>query len=69
MASIPAGGPSTINGVLYQMLWALYQLGTLTAKSAVVDNSTGQLTDVTIVLEPIDGGDQQEIQGNRRIVE
>ena len=69
MSSVPAGGPSTINGVLYQMLWALHRLGTLTAKSAVVDDSTGQLTDVTIVLEPVDGGDQQEIQGSRRIVE
>src|SRR5262245_3719099 len=69
MSSVPAGGPSTINGVLYQMLWALHRLGTLTVRSSAVDDSTGQLTDVTIVLEPSDGGDQQEIQGNRRIVE
>ena len=56
MASIPAGGPSTINGVLYQMLWALHRLGALTAFSPEVDDATGQLTDVTIVLNrPTEG--------------
>ena len=29
MGTTPPGGPSTINGVLYQMLWALKRVGSL----------------------------------------
>lgn len=69
MSKVAAGGPSTINGVLYQMLWALSRVGTLQATNAEVNGETGELNSVTLILEPPDGGDQQEIGGNRRVIE
>jgi hypothetical protein len=69
MSAIPSGGPSTINGVLYQMLWALARVGFLSAQKPIIDSSSGELLEVTLTLEPIDGGDQQGESGGRRVVE
>jgi hypothetical protein len=53
--NVPAGGPATINGVLYQLLWSVLQASRATiARAPVVEG--GEPTEVLIVLEPIGGG-------------
>ncbi|MCA9218355.1 MAG: hypothetical protein KDB27_35040, partial [Planctomycetales bacterium] len=67
MQKVPAGGAATINGVLYQMLWALSRIGRLSAIHR--RSSDSELVDVTLVLEPSDGGDQREQIGDRRVIQ
>jgi hypothetical protein len=66
MSSVPSGGPGNINGINYQMLWALSTLGSFKGKS--VQAADGSLTSATLVLEPSRGGDQQQILGGSRVV-
>jgi len=53
--TVPSGGPSTINGIIYQMLWSLMRAGKLSVFASEVDND--ELSSATIVLEPRSGGD------------
>jgi hypothetical protein len=66
MASVPAGGPSTVNGVLYQLLYSLLTLGGFRAVAHRLEEGT--LEEVTMVLEPSAGGDQQAHYLGKRIV-
>lgn len=57
----PPGGPSTINGVLYQMLWSLLRTVDLYVSACQLDRTTGAVVSATICLEPVGGGgDLQE---------
>ena len=67
--SVPPGGPGTINGVLYQMLWSLFRSASLHVSGCTVAEDSGEITRGFIRLEPIGGGgDVQELLENRRIV-
>ena len=69
MCSTPAGGPSTINGILYQMLWCLFRAARLHMSSLILDANGQEVTQATLRLEPSGGGgDLQEITGNRKMV-
>lgn len=70
MAKVPSGGSSTINGVLYQMLWTLLRTTRLHAKRCRVDDATGQVVRASLLLEPIGGGgDLQEMTDTVRVVQ
>lgn len=66
MTASPPGGPAAINGLVYQMVWALRTLGTLRVESAGVEG--GEIANARLVLEPSRGGDQQEIAAERRVI-
>ena len=66
MPGVRSGGPSTINGIVYQMLWAMQTLGSFRANSTLAPD--GSIAEATLVLEPLDGGDQQQYEGGHRIV-
>lgn len=53
--NVPAGGPATINGVLYQLLWSLLHV----SRAHVIEVSQkhdGAIEKTTLTLEPIGGG-------------
>jgi hypothetical protein len=65
--NVAPGGPSTINGVLYQLLWSLATLGGFRASGqCVVQN---QLEQITLIVEPSAGGDQHVVSAKKRVVE
>lgn len=68
---VPSGGSATVNGVMYQMLWSL--LRSSSARIAIPQSTSctaDELTEATLILEPIGGGgDLVVVSGNRRIVE
>src|SRR5262245_6354838 len=70
MTSPPAGGPATVNGVLYQMLWWLLRalkMHVLECKCSQTDNAIER---AVLVVEPRGGGgDVQERRGGQRVVE
>ena len=57
MTDIPVGGPSTINGVLYQMLWCLFRTARLHVSECSVDDSSGQIARAALCLEPTLGAE------------
>jgi hypothetical protein len=70
MTKVPPGGPSTINGVLYQMLWTLLWTENLHASHCIADDRTGQIMQATLRLEPTGGGgDLQVISESSRVVQ
>ena len=66
MKSVPAGGPSTVNGVLYQLLYSLLTLGGFRPVGPKL--TAGVLDQVTLILEPSTGGDQQSFDLGKRVV-
>ncbi|NQT14650.1 MAG: hypothetical protein HQ582_17975 [Planctomycetes bacterium] len=50
------------------MLWALKRVGSLAISESTIDENSGELSEATLILEPADGGDQQEEFGIRRVV-
>ncbi|MCH7687806.1 MAG: hypothetical protein IH899_14170, partial [Planctomycetes bacterium] len=67
--SVPPGGPATINGILYQLLWSLLSASRARIKS-VSTNASGKFEEVFLTLEPAGGGgDLVVTEGPRRIVE
>ena len=65
--SASPGGGSTINGVLYQLLWTLLRV----SKIAILDfdaKSSESVSSAVVIAEPTDGGDVQ-IDGNHQEVE
>lgn len=66
MSLVPPGGPSTVNGVLYQMLFSLLTLGGYRVFGPRLGN--GRLEQVTLILEPSSGGDQQALYPGVRVV-
>jgi hypothetical protein len=70
MSAPPAGGPATINGIIYQMLWSLLRAVRLYTKECDKDPQNGSVQRALLILEPLKGGgDIQQIQGPQRIVE
>ncbi|WP_397570430.1 hypothetical protein [Schlesneria sp. T3-172] len=68
--SVPAGGPATINGILYQMLWSLLRAVRLYTLDCDKDSKSGSIQRALLVLEPLrGGGDLQQVRGPARIVE
>lgn len=64
----PAGGPSTIGGVIYQMLWCLLRLTRYEIRriDVAADSAIGS---AVLVLEPHGGGgDVREVSGSKYIV-
>jgi hypothetical protein len=66
MQPVPPGGPSTVNGVLYQLLHSLLTLGGFRAAGQRLEEH--RLDRVTLILEPSAGGDQQAFYPNVRVV-
>lgn len=67
--SVPAGGPATINGVLYQLLWSLLRASRASIGSVSTD-AAGNVEQVLMTLEPTGGGgDLVVAEGSRKIVE
>ncbi len=65
----PPGGPSTITGVKYQMLWCLLRAVQMHVSTVTVDDTRG-MTHAGLLLEPRNGGDVQEIgKATRRVVQ
>jgi hypothetical protein len=69
-SATPPGGPSTINGILYQMLWCLLRAVELYVEQPIVTDIAHGPTAVVLRLEPRDGGNVQEL-GNktRRVIQ
>lgn len=68
--TVPPGGPGTINGVLYQMLWTLLRTLELHARNCSTNERSGEIVGTTLILEPRGGGgDLQEIGKSGRIVQ
>lgn len=64
----PAGGPSTIGGVVYQMLWCLLRLTRYEVRRIDVDKDAAIGT-ALLVLEPREGGgDAREVRAARYTV-
>lgn len=65
----PPGGPSTITGITYQMLWCLLRAVQMHVCAVTVDDTRG-MTHAVLRLEPRNGGDVQEVgEVTRRIVQ
>jgi flagellar biosynthesis regulator FlaF len=60
-APIHRGGPSTINGIMYQMLWSLLRAIRIHFDDTHFDDCGKQITRAVLRLEPPDGGDVQEV--------
>ena len=54
--SVPAGGASTINGIIYQIMWSLLEASTIQVKAFDADANGKNATQALVVLEPNGGG-------------
>lgn len=61
--SVHSGGPATINGILYQMLWSLLRTTTLEVNDPSINSDGDAIEAATLILEPSDGGDVR-VQGS-----
>jgi hypothetical protein len=68
MTTTPRGGPATITGVLFQMLWSLFRTTTLRVDDCEQDEE-GAITSACLVLEPTTGGDLTVDRRESRVVE
>ena len=60
--TVPVGGASTINGIVYQMLWSLARTGKL--QIVGIEKATEEeFSGATLVLEPASGGDLKICDG------
>ena len=66
MSVVPAGGPGTINGIVYQMLWALRTLGRFKSTTKLSPDGA-EIAEAVLVLEPAKGGDQQQVVDGKRV--
>jgi hypothetical protein len=65
----PPGGPSTITGITYQMLWCLLRAVQMHVCAVTVDDTRG-MTHAVLRMEPRNGGDVQEVgEATRRVVQ
>jgi hypothetical protein len=70
MSSPPRGGPATVNGILYQMLWSMLRALRMHVRECDRSPSDNSVERAVLILEPREGGgDVQEQVGRRRIVE
>ncbi len=63
--AVPAGGPATVNGVVYQMLWSLLQAARLHVRT-LNEPDAQSYASATLVLEPRGGGGDLVLQTDRR---
>ncbi|MCD4678503.1 MAG: ATP-binding protein, partial [Desulfobacula sp.] len=59
--SIPPGGSSTINGILYQLLWSLLRAVKLRVVKTVGSESEAH-SSMTLILEPLGGGGDLQLK-------
>lgn len=64
----PPGGPSTIQGILYQMAWCLLRTLRLHISDVLRSTTTNVITQAHLILEPPDGGDAIVQSGPQRQV-
>jgi hypothetical protein len=70
MSSPPRGGPATVNGILYQILWSLLRALKMHVRECDRSSADNSVERAVLVLEPREGGgDVQERSGRRRVVE
>jgi hypothetical protein len=70
MTSPPRGGPATVNGIVYQMLWSLLRALKMHVRECDRSPTDNSVERAVLVLEPREGGgDVQEFAGRHRIVE
>jgi hypothetical protein len=67
-AAPPPGGPSTVWGILYQMLWCLLRALRVNV-TGVEEDGNGQIRQVMLRLEPRSGGDVEELGPTRRVIQ
>ena len=69
MNSSPPGGPATISGIVYQLLWSLFCATEIRVHSTDIsmDGSVG--SQATLILEPRGGGDIQVVNSEGRAVQ
>lgn len=67
MSTVPRGGAATINGVLYQMLWSLFQVATLRVSDFSQD-SDDAIAAATLILEPVPGGGDLQLHAGDGVV-
>ena len=68
MSDVPPGGPATINGVVYQLLWSLLRTSTLRIDRVSRDAHDGELDSACIRLEPHGGGGDLRVEDSNRLV-
>ncbi|MBC8135894.1 MAG: hypothetical protein H8F28_08425, partial [Fibrella sp.] len=67
---VPAGGPATINGIIYQMLWTLLETTSIRLRNLATRVGGEEIARVTLVLEPSQGGDASILRaGVQRVVQ
>lgn len=64
----PPGGPSTVRGILYQMLWCLLRALRVNV-TGVEQDGDGDIRKVVLRLEPRSGGDVEELGPTRRVIQ
>ena len=65
----PSGGPSTVWGILYQMIWCLLR-ALRTEISDVQRDASGRIAQAVLRLEPRTGGDVEVLdQATRRVIQ
>lgn len=67
-AAPPPGGPSTVWGILYQMLWCLLRALRVNM-TGVEEHGDGRIRKVVLRLEPRSGGDVEELSPVRRVIQ
>src|SRR5579871_5526013 len=69
MSPSPAGGPATINGIVYQLLWSLLRSSQIHVERTDLSPDATSGTSVTLILEPVGGGGdiQEHTPDGRRI--
>ncbi len=67
--TVPAGGPATINGILYQMLWCLLQVAKIYVQERGFekDDRDNEIKSAQLLIEPAGGGG--DAQRGPRIVQ
>lgn len=67
--AISAGGKSTINGVLFQMLWTLLNAVQMRVAECDANPETLTASSAFLIVEPVNGGDLARIDGRSRRVQ
>jgi len=66
---IPPGGPSTVNGILCQLLWTLLTAVRFKIIESDADPDRLSATRATLIVEPKDGGDLQHVSAKGRRIQ
>jgi hypothetical protein len=70
LSSPPRGGPATVNGIVYQMLWSLMRALSMHVRECDRSPGDNSVERAVLILEPRGGGgDVQQRAGRRRVVE